>query len=666
MIGLLSHIPILKQVPPWLQYFCIFIFAVFSYFLIWMLLEARLAFRSRKRMFDFFHSVPAPNHNERGNGLPLAALDALRQRCSDLPDGVKHWWDRLEPHLQKYAPPHGRDGWFAVADFRAILSQEEMDGSYHANLYQSVPGLLTGLGLLGTFTALLVGLLHLNYTPSAITGLDNLINNLSGKFLSSVLALVLGLLFLMVEKLACERPLARIYEELAAKFDEILPLLSATQVLIDIQKLTVQQTTSMSNISSDFVDRFVGVFKADLSPVLAAGVSHEMSRELQTEFRPTMGRMGEILEQLRDAIQRVESQKQESIVGELQSLLGSLRDSITSSLSEMGAQFHQQLAGAAQNEFGNVQSTLAGTSRVLEDMNGQFHSMQVALAQVIEEAKLSTSSQLATGREQVEALTRLMEGLMVRLNDSADSSVKTVSATLTVVVDDLSRRLSDVSTRMLEAASESASKSQAAASHVVQHAGAWSEATAKRLEALVGSIEARSQEFAQAGTVLLRTHDALKETLQKNQLALEALSRAGEQVKMYSTSLAGLAKSAEDTQKNQVQAATLAMHLIEELRRISESNASFLSEYKGVFASYKGVFDGLDTKIAATLSAINQGMNEYTQTVENNFRSIVSVTNEHLPQISITLKDQITELESQLEELSDVLDRGVKALRAEA
>jgi hypothetical protein len=636
---------------------------VFFIFLIMMFWEALTALRSRRRLFKLFQSIPAPNHNERGNGLPLETLDRLRQQCSKLQGPERRWWNRLEPNLQKYLSPTGREGWFAVAPFHEIISQDEQDAAYHAGLYQSVPGLLTGLGLLGTFTALLIGLLDLKYTPTEITGLPILINNLSGKFLSSVIALILGLVFLLVEKMACERPLARTYEALAAKFDEILPYLSATRILIDIQKLAGQQATSISNISSDFVDRFVGVFKTDLSPVLAAGVSHEMSRELQTEFRPTMARMGEILEQLRDAIHRVESQKQESIVGELHALLGSLQQSITSSLSEMGAQFHQNLTGAAQNEFGNVQNTLAGTSRVLEDMNTQFHTMQVALAQIIEEAKRSTNSQLATGKEQVEALTRLMEGLMLRLNDSADANLKTVSSTLTVVVDDLSRKMSEVSTRMLEAANDSANKSQAVASQVVQNAGTWSEATAKRLEALVNSIETRSQEFAQAGNMLLRANDALKVTLQNNQGALDALSRASEQVKMYSTSLAGLAKSADDTQKSQVQAAKLAVQLIEEFRRVSDANAGFLNEYKGVFSAYKGVFDGLDTKIAATLTAINQGMNEYAQTVENNFRSIVSVTNEHLPQISTTLKDQITELEGQLEELSDVLDRGLKGLK---
>src|SRR5262249_50719503 len=177
-------------------------------------------------------------------------------------------------------------------------------------------------------------------------------------------------------------------------------------------------------------------------------------------------------------------------------------------------------------------------------------------------------------------------------------SLKTVSSTLTVVVDDLSRKVAEVSTRMLEAANDSASKSQAVASQVVQNAGAWSEATTKRLETLVGSIESRTQEFAQAGNTLLRANDALKDTLQRNQGALDALSRASEQVKMYSTSLAGLARTADDTQKSQVQAAKLAVQLIEEFRRVSEANASFLTEYKGVFSAYKGVFDGLERRFS--------------------------------------------------------------------
>jgi len=57
--------------------------------------------------------------------------------------------------------------------------------------------------------------------------------------LSSVVALILGPVFLLIEKMICERPLARTFETLATRFDEILPHVSATPILIDIQPATL-------------------------------------------------------------------------------------------------------------------------------------------------------------------------------------------------------------------------------------------------------------------------------------------------------------------------------------------------------------------------------------------------------------------------------------------
>jgi uncharacterized protein (UPF0335 family) len=657
---------LLNQVPGWLQCFCGVIIMIFASFLILMLREVRAVLKARAHLLTLLDAVPPPNHNDRRNGLALEHLDRLRQTCSSLDGNEQRWWNRIEPNIQPYSPASGREGWFAVAAFREVLSEQDMEVGYHDGLYQSVPGVITGLGLLGTFSALLIGLLHLKYTDAVILGLNELINNLSGKFLSSVVALVLSLIFLLIERIFCERSLTRTYDQMGSKFEEIFPRLSSTRVLIDIQQLQVQQATSLGNISSDFVDRFVGIFKADLSPMLAAGVSHEMARELQTEFRPTLEQMSETLMQVKETIERLESNKQESVVGELHGLIEALQTSITGALAEMGAHFHEQLTGAAQNEFGNVQSTLSGTAKMLQDMNVQFQSMQVALGLVIEEAKRSTDSQLTSGREQVEALTRLMEGLMTRLNESTDTGLKNVSATLTVVVDDLAKKVSAVSTEMLKAASDNTTRTQDAAHQVIQTAGAWSEATAKRLEKLVGAIELRSNDVNAAGATLIRSNDALKDTLLQNQNALDSLFKASEQVRMYSTSLAGLAKNADEIQKGQIMATTQVKQVVEEFRRVSVVNSGFLEEYKKVFTEYKGVFDGVDSRIAATLTAINQGMNTYVQSVENNFRAIVSVTNQQLPQISMTLKDRITELEIQLDELSDIFDKGLKGLRSEA
>jgi hypothetical protein len=72
----------------------------------------------------------------------------------------------------------------------------------------------------------------------------------------------------------------------------------------------------MSNISSDFVNKFTGIFETQIAPAFAAGVSEELTLQLQKEFRPTMQHMTTTLERLQGAIERLESQKQESVTGE--------------------------------------------------------------------------------------------------------------------------------------------------------------------------------------------------------------------------------------------------------------------------------------------------------------------------------------------------------------
>ena len=117
---------------------------------------------------------------------------------------------------------------------------------------------------------------------------------------------------------------------------------------------------------------------------------------------------------MKSAIVDLESQKQESVTGEIRTLLTSLEKSLVEALSKMGSDFHSALTGAASQEFGNVQGTLEATRQMLSDMNTQFGAMQAAFSTIIEKAEQSTSDQMKIGREQTEGLTALMNGLMVQ------------------------------------------------------------------------------------------------------------------------------------------------------------------------------------------------------------------------------------------------------------
>src|SRR5207248_11481483 len=116
---------------------------------------------------------------------------------------------------------------------------------------------------------------------------------------------------------------------------------SPSRILLDIQRFAAKQTVSVSNISSEVVDRFVGAFNERVVPDLAACMSSGVAEKMQSEFRPTMERMTGTLEGLHVAIVGLEAQKQESVTGEIKNLLQSLETSIVQALSKMGSDFHE-------------------------------------------------------------------------------------------------------------------------------------------------------------------------------------------------------------------------------------------------------------------------------------------------------------------------------------
>jgi ABC-type transporter Mla subunit MlaD len=608
--------------------------------------------------------------SEHRNGLPLATLDEIRSQCEKISVVPRGWWNAIDSHIERYVSPEDVEGWFLTDKPRDVLPYEVVVGKrFNSAFFSAFPGLLTGAGLTLTFVAILVALQGVHYdkanTGDPVSGIDTLINGLSRKFLSSIVALVLSILFTLFEKRRV-RGLRNRYEQMIAAVSEAIPYLSQSRVLLDIQRFAAKQTVSVSHISSEVVDRLVGAFNADVVPALADGMSTGVAEKMQSEFRPTMQQMNDTLEGLKSAIVRLESQKQESVTGEIRTLMTSLEESLVGALSKMGADFHGALTGAASQEFGNVQGTLEATRQMLSDMNAQFAAMQAAFSTIIEKAEQSTSDQMKTGREQTEALTALMNGLMVRMQESADQNLGNVRTQLTLVVSDLAERVGSLSQDMMAAADQVAKQAQTSANQVLDQTGEWSEATAKRLEALLVNIEARSKDFQAAGQSLLSARDFLNDVISQNAGALDRMADASRQVQAYSTGLAGQSDALKNISQLQAQVTGQLRDTSGSLRTSSEQNEKLLAEYRRTFDGYRSVIDELDQSLGKVLGAIQSGLRDYNQSIENNFKEIVKISNPMISEAASFLQVQIDELSGQLEELSSVITTSMERVNGRA
>ncbi len=585
-----------------------------------------------------------------------------------MPLPVKNWWWALEDAIEKYISPTQQEGWFLLEDPRKVLTEDMVVGRYyHSSFHSAVPSILTGLGLLATFIAILKALMGVHVDvkqgTETVIGIKSLIEGLSGKFLSSIVGLLLSVIFTIAERKLCERRLSIAYENFMGMLENLFPPMSLSRIQLDALEFNARQTVSLSNISAEVVNRFVGAFRDELTPAFTSGISQEMARELQTEFRPTMLNMSETLNSLRGAIERLESQKQESITGELRGLIQSLELSIAQALREMGEQFHSSLSGAASAEFEGVAGTLKGTAQLVQEMNAQFASLPAALEQVVEVSKQNSREQLESGRAQIGLLSERIEGLLDRMSRSADGNIQVIANALTAVVTDLNAKVSNLSATMIDTVNHAVQGSKETADQVIQSAGAWSEESAKRLEKLVDAIELRSKDFESAGKTLLVVHEAMKQTLANNQTTLESLSAISARNQSYVTTLTTLGAKAEETQRSQASAAASIREAVNNLNTKITAHESFLAQYRNVFSEYQGVFSGLDKQLTAALDSVNSGLQRYYQSVEGNFRAIVNSANQTVPSMANALKAEIDQLSEKLDELSDVLDKGITGFK---
>lgn len=139
---------------------------------------------------------------------------------------------------------------FSTRRAEDVLTQDAlMANQINLPFYQQFPSLITGIGLLLTFLALFVGLGKLHAEGSEIVGIQGLINGLAGKFLTSIVGLLVANVFTFLEKPMVAR-LMQTHHTFLALIDQLFPRKSMEQMLEQLTSGAVQRQSD-SSISSE-------------------------------------------------------------------------------------------------------------------------------------------------------------------------------------------------------------------------------------------------------------------------------------------------------------------------------------------------------------------------------------------------------------------------------
>jgi len=348
-----------------------------------------------------------------------------------------------------------------------ILSPHSVvDGRVHAEFFKHLPGIFTGIGIIGTFTGLLSGLRAFKISDDSGVvrdSLTNLLHGVSEAFYVSAFAIFLAMLITVVEKFLLNS-LYRKVTQLAHEIDATYEAGASEEYLARLVTSS-EDAASQTKILKD-------ALVADLREILTELADRQINATVQrsNELGTTIaGALTEALkgpmDQIADAVGQV-SQDQSSAVTKL------LTDVLASFSDRLENMFGTQLSGIGDMQQRTIDAMQTAVSK-LQDLTDNVEAagtrasdaMSTKLLEVVQavEAKQAAMS---------EELRTLIDEIRSSTGEMQEATQTRVQGMLTTLGEGVAQAISAIERQAAERsrlqAEEDGRRAEAAAGHVGQ------------------------------------------------------------------------------------------------------------------------------------------------------------------------------------------------------
>jgi len=403
----------------------------------------------------------------------------------------RHLWSEFRETLHEERQINSRTGVSEVVALRATVPAETfftedaiVNSPLRAEFFKHLPGIFTGIGIIGTFTGLLLGLkgFHVTEDPGAARqGLEILLKSVSDAFFVSACAIGLAMLVTLIEKVALVR-LYRKVQELTQAIDERFKAGVGEEYLARLVGAT-EESASQSRILKDALVGDLKTILTEISEKQIAAFStsqtqlgRHISESVAGQLGPSLERLAAITEGVRgdqsSAVQQLMADMLSRFSDRLEGLLGSqvtgiqqMQQQAIASLNEAVRQLQQMSAtveGAGQRAGQALIEKLEHTLGKLdqrqlvmnEEMRKFVHELRAAVGQSQSETQQQLQSMLAdlsrhTGalvgdlssksQSAVTAMNGQLESLTVKIAESVSQMSAGIARMESVTADAITR-----------------------------------------------------------------------------------------------------------------------------------------------------------------------------------------------------------------------------------
>lgn len=657
---------------------------------------------------------------------PVIDLDRVRSEVM-VNDAFRHAWDEYRDtlHGQKQANAAGLmevSRWRATSMANGFFSDQALiETPLRTEFYKHLPGILTGLGIIGTFSGLIIGLQGFKVTdnPEDVRrSLETLIISVGGAFIVSGAAIALAILVTAIEKFtvnSCYTDLETFCGLIDSLFDtgageEYLQRLveasetSATQTMqmkeslvTDLKQvlteLTQQQIASMTATSANLGQvistslteglaepltrisnavQAVGTSQGEAVNKLLIDVLGGFTTQMDNMFGTQMRGMNEMLVQTANTIQSA-SLRFEQLAGQLQQAGAGAADAMASRIDEalQQMQARQSEANDQMRLFidqlkTNVANGQSESAELTLGMMKELSESTIALVKSLQDQTHSAQqAQSVQQRERDEQMRDLMSQMKAGMDKAQGDSAEATKRLLGQLGDTTGNLVKNLQTQASSAQQDHAARQDELAAQTAE--------LLKRQSEQVGRL---GDVVQQASTAMREAIDRLQTTTHSNvermglgaERLLGASNTLGDNLGNMKTASDGLGQMAD---KLNASAGTLSSALIAtqqslgDQKSVRDALTSMVSDLRNTVENAKREAS-LTIELVNSLQTASQRLTEAQRTADTYLESVTDVLGEahgaFAKQMEITLREGNRVFHEELAQATGLLKGAIQDL----
>lgn len=557
--------------------------------------------------------------------------------------------------LEKYSTVES-ESYFSVAAFT-----EGMKGG----LWSGLAGTFTGIGILGTFIGLTIGLagVDTSSTGALSSSISGLLGGMSTAFVTSIFGIVSAIVFGVWHSQNMKR-----FGDAASRFtdalDQVFIRKSVEEILLEELAESRAQRAAMEQLSTD-----MAISICDHLPDVLDQLAEKMDSAMKGNLDTMLAGLSERQDKQTEQLMQISSNTSSLVSGGFDQLGDVLKKGVGQGAEELGNSLKNLSSDIASLAEG-IRDILDRSTKASSEANQKtLDALNEAISKMNETMEGMANKQTEETDKNIQRMTALMEEMKTTMKDIFDEMAASVKEQRTEIgkiakdsADQTKENLGAINASVKELMAEIADQMQQMQSMMDMHEKHMQETLDQMRQAVSSSgnvVNAAGKTVEAAGKTAKVFVEAADDVSMKLKTAAEPLQKAAQPLQQAAASLdSGVQVLAQSMTKQQADAKSVA----ESMQKISGDYMksslyvkSALEEARNSWTAYEDRFKGVSGELEKAFAQLDNGMKNYNNVTNEGLMEKLKEFDNTISMAVNTLADVTGDVNENIADLTDAI-----------